>query len=184
MSRYQLTKTIAMVGMMGAGKTAVGGLVAKLLDVPFLDSDHEIELAANLSVAEVFEQFGEHFFREKESLILRRLMSGPPCVLSTGGGAYLQDKNRDIIARYGVAVWLKADVELLWSRVKSKDTRPLLNVPDPHARLLELDAQRRPFYEQAEIIVSAGPKLSAQEMAEKVVVALENSDDRIVRKVA
>lgn len=181
MSRYELKKTVVMVGMMGAGKTSVGMAVAQILGVPFLDSDHEIEQAANLSISEVFETFGEAVFREKEALVLKRLLEGPPCVLSTGGGAFMQATNRQSIQDAGVAVWLKVEPDLLWSRVKQKDTRPLLKVKDPRARLLELYEGRKDNYAQAAITVDAHRDFSVQDMAEQVVRQLVAHPDGIVR---
>lgn len=169
---YRLAKTIAVVGLMGAGKTAVGTVLATRLGVPFLDSDHEIEKAANMAVAEIFERDGEAFFREKESQVLERLLAGTPCILSTGGGAYLAPRNRQMISAEGVAVWLRADLDLLWSRVRHKTTRPLLRTPDPRATLAELLEARTPAYEQAEIVVDSEPGLSIDDMAQKVRDAL------------
>lgn len=169
---YKLHKTVAMVGMMGSGKSAVGSAVARTLGVPFTDSDHEIELAANMTIAEIFARDGEAFFREKETMVLARLLEGPPTILSTGGGAYLAEGNRMLIAEKGVAVWLKADLPLLWSRVKRKDTRPLLRVPNPRAKLEELCEQREPFYAQAEIAVEANAAFAIQDMADRVIEAL------------
>jgi shikimate kinase len=169
---YHLSKTLVLVGLMGAGKTAVGNLLAARLGVPFKDSDQEMVRAANMSIAEIFERDGEPFFRLKETQVLERLLKGPPCVLSTGGGAYLSAENRLLISEFGVAVWLKADLDLLWSRVRHKDTRPLLHVPNPKAKLQELYDARLPFYEKAEIAVEAERGLSLEEMTDKVMRAL------------
>ncbi|MCB1367747.1 MAG: shikimate kinase [Rhodobacteraceae bacterium] len=184
MSRYKLTKTVVMVGMMGAGKTAVGTALAKAIAVPFIDSDAEIEKAANLTIAEVFECYGEAFFREKEALVLARLLEDAPCILSTGGGAFLQAANRAIIAERGLAVWLKADRDLLWSRVRHKTTRPLLMVPDPKAKLHELLDSREPFYAEAGLIVEADANFSVQDMAERVLAALLTHPSGLLRKVS
>ncbi|MCO4825526.1 shikimate kinase [Amylibacter sp.] len=173
--RYQLTKTIAVIGLMGAGKTAVGTLVAQKLGAKFLDSDQEIEKAANMSVAEIFERDGEGFFRAKESQILERLLKSEPCVLSTGGGAYMSDVNRDLISEYGVALWLKADLDLLWSRVRHKDTRPLLRTQNPRQTLADLLELREPIYSKAEIAVESEKGISLDDMAIKIVEALVNS---------
>lgn len=170
--QYRMSKTLVLVGLMGAGKTAVGTLVAARLGVPFVDSDREMEQAANRTIAEIFEHDGEDFFRQKETQVLDRLLNGPPCVLSTGGGAYLSKVNRELISRTGVAVWLRADLDLLWDRVKHKNTRPLLHVPDPRAKLAELFAARLPFYRQAEISVQSERGLSLEQMTSKVVAAL------------
>ena len=111
---WQLGKTVVMVGMMGAGKTAIGTALARALDVPFLDSDEEIVKAANMSIAEIFERDGEPFFRRKESQVIERLLETERCVLSTGGGAFLSPENRQMISEKGVSVWLRADLDLLW----------------------------------------------------------------------
>jgi len=184
MSRYELTKTVVMIGMMGAGKTAVGTALARLLNAPFIDSDHELESAANSTIAEIFEQFGEAFFRKKESQVLARLLEGKPCVLSTGGGAFLRAENRDLIAEKGLAVWLRAEDDLLWSRVRHKTTRPLLQVPDPRAKLSEMLRAREPFYAQAGLVVDADANYSVQDMAEKVLQALAAQPASILKKAA
>jgi len=168
----ELKKTVVLVGMMGAGKTAVGTALARMLGVPFLDSDAEMEAAANMSVAEIFARDGEQFFREKESLVLERLLTSRRGILSTGGGAFLAPRNRAVIAREGVAVWLRAETDLLWQRVRHKNTRPLLRTADPRATLAALVAARTPAYAEAEIIVDAEPGLSIDAMARKVRDAL------------
>lgn len=160
--------------MMGAGKTAVGGQLARLLQVPFVDSDEAIEAAANMRVAEIFARDGEAFFRQKEAQVLERLMTGPPCVLSTGGGAFLSARNRATIGRHGLSVWLKADLELLWSRVRHRNTRPLLRTADPRATLAALLEARAPVYALADVTVEARPGLSVEEMARKVLAALRD----------
>ncbi|MEM9911886.1 MAG: shikimate kinase, partial [Pseudomonadota bacterium] len=136
--------------MMGAGKTAIGRSLAQLLDVPFKDSDAEIETAAAMTIAEIFERDGETFFRDRESEVIDRLLDDTPAILSAGGGAFLLERNREMIAAKGVAVWLKADLALLWSRVKHKDTRPLLRTADPHATLTALFDARSPIYAMAD----------------------------------
>ncbi|MDR0808093.1 MAG: shikimate kinase, partial [Gemmobacter sp.] len=119
----RLRKTVVLVGMMGAGKTAVGTALARILAVPFCDSDEEIVKAAQCSIAEIFERDGEPFFRDRESEVIARLLRGRPCILSTGGGAFLSLRNRDLIAGTGISVWLRADLDLLWQRVRHKSTR-------------------------------------------------------------
>ena len=173
----RLRKTVALIGMMGAGKTAVGTALARLLGVPFLDSDDAIERAANMTVSEIFQRDGEPFFRARETEVLARLMSGPPCVLSTGGGAFLAPANRDIIAGKGVAVWLKADLDLLWQRVRHKTTRPLLRTPDPRATLAGLLAAREPVYALAPLHVSTFSNYSVEDTANAVLNALADCPD-------
>jgi shikimate kinase len=172
-----LKKTVALVGMMGAGKTAVGKAIAQKLKAPFLDSDAEIEVAAARTIAEIFERDGETFFRTKETQVIGRLLEEERCILSTGGGAFLAKTNRDLIAQKGVAVWLKADLDVLWARVRSKNTRPLLRTSDPLKTLTELAAAREPLYAQAGIVVDAEPDLSIDDMADKVIAALKSHGD-------
>ncbi len=174
-----LTRSIVLVGMMGSGKTAVGTALSKMLDSAFLDSDHEIERAAQMTVAEIFARDGEPFFRARESEVLERLLMGPPGVISTGGGAFLSEKNREMINRLGVSVWLKADLEILWNRVRHKNTRPLLRTADPKRTLSDLLAARLPHYQKAQIVVEAEPGLSVQGMARKVVSHLREVDGLI-----
>ena len=175
--RFRLKKTVALVGMMGSGKTAVGRAVAVILDVPFRDSDAEIEAAANLSVPEIFQRDGEVFFRKREAEVISRLLEHQGGILSTGGGAYLAEVNRSSISRKGVALWLDADLDLLWNRVRHKDTRPLLRTANPRATLGEIYAARTPVYQQAELRVVCAPDLSIDAMAERVVATLLTRPD-------
>lgn len=176
-SMARLRKSVAMIGMMGAGKTAVGAAVAKGLKVPFFDTDAEIQRAANASVAEIFARDGEAFFRQKERQVLVRLLSDRPCILSTGGGAFLAERNRIAIGSHGVALWIRADRQLLWNRVRHKDTRPLLRTADPKATLFELIACREPCYRLADLVVDAEPGLSVDEMAEKTIGVIAQRPD-------
>ncbi|WP_371038446.1 shikimate kinase [Rhodosalinus sp. FB01] len=172
-----LGKTVVMVGMMGAGKTAVGKALAHRLGVPFRDCDAEIEAAANRTVAEIFARDGEPFFREKESRVLERLLQDAPGVLSTGGGVFLSARNRALIAAHGVSVWLRADRALLWQRVRNKDTRPLLRTADPRATLDDLCALREPEYAKADVVVDSAADRSIEEMAARVEAALLDRPD-------
>lgn len=174
---FRLKKSIAMVGMMGAGKTAIGTALAKRLHVPFLDSDAEIVKAADRSIAEIFERDGEAFFRDRESEVIGRLLEGPPCILSTGGGAFLRAENRAIIAEHGVSLWLRAELELLWQRVKHKTTRPLLRTADPRATLDELQQVRDPLYAKADIVVDSEFDFSIDEMTDRVIETLSQHPD-------
>lgn len=175
---WHLHKTIVMVGMMGAGKTAIGRAVAETLGAPFLDSDAEIEAAANMSIPEIFSRDGEPFFRARESEVLTRLLSAPSkCVLSTGGGAFLAEANRDAISQMGISVFLDADLDLLWSRVRHKDTRPLLRTANPRATLKELYEARAPLYALADLTVKARPEYSIADMAAQVIDTLKTRPD-------
>jgi shikimate kinase len=178
---HRLKKTVVMVGMMGAGKTAVGTALARLLAVDFLDSDEEIVRAADRSIAEIFERDGEPFFRARETEVLGRLLRGTPCVLSTGGGAFLSATNRDLIREAGVSVWLRADLELLWQRVRHKTTRPLLRTSNPRETLRSIYEARVPLYQLADVTVESVPDLSVDEMAARVADALMNRPDVLER---
>ena len=173
----QLKKTIVMVGMMGAGKTAVGRALAARLNVPFLDSDHEIEAAANLTIPEIFTRDGEAFFRQKEREVIARLLVEQPGVLSTGGGAFLAEENRRIITNGGVSVWLQADLQVLWHRVKHRDTRPLLRTGNPHATLRSLYDARVPLYALADLAVESDGRASIETMVDRVLQALKIRTD-------
>jgi len=163
--------------MMGAGKTAVGTALARQLGVEFKDSDEEIVRAASRSIAEIFERDGEPFFRARETEVISRLLRGTPCVLSTGGGAFLAETNRKLVHDVGVSVWLRADLELLWQRVRHKTTRPLLRTANPRETLRELYEKRQPLYAQADIVVESAAERSVEEMASRVVEALHGRPD-------
>lgn len=178
----RLKKTVVLVGMMGAGKTAVGHALARLLGVGFLDSDEEIVKAANMSIAEIFERDGEPFFRQKEAQVIARLLAGRPGVLSTGGGAFLQEANRAAIHAAGVSVWLKADLEVLWNRVRHKASRPLLRTADPKATLAALAAAREPVYAQADFAVQSSADVPVEVMAGRVAEALAARPDVLERR--
>lgn len=177
----RLKKTVVMVGMMGAGKTAVGTAVARALGVPFLDSDEEIVRAADRSIAEIFERDGEAFFRARETEVLGRLLRDTPCILSTGGGAFLSETNRALVHEAGVSVWLRADLDVLWQRVRHKTTRPLLRTANPRETLRVLNEARLPFYQLADLAVDSSPDLSVEGMAQRVIDALATREDVLER---
>lgn len=183
-ARYHLKKTVVMVGMMGAGKTAVGRALAQKLNVPFRDSDHEIETAANQTVPEIFERDGEAFFRKRETEVIARLLEESPGILSTGGGAFLSETNRDNISKIGVSLWLDADLDLLWNRVRHKATRPLLRTSNPRATLAALFEARVPIYQLSNLSVSCRPSLSIDGMANRVIETLLTRPDVLEKKNA
>ncbi|MFE3836986.1 shikimate kinase [Pseudogemmobacter sonorensis] len=174
---FRLKKTVVMVGMMGAGKTAVGTALARLLGVAFLDSDEEITRAARRSIPEIFARDGEAFFRDREHEVIGRLLRADPCVLSTGGGAFLSPRNRALIAGAGVSVWLRADLALLWQRVRHKNTRPLLRTENPRETLRALYEARLPAYREADLAVDSAPEITVEQMAARVVEALRARPD-------
>ncbi len=148
-------RTIALVGLMGAGKSTVGRRLANSLGRPFFDSDEEIEKAAGLSVADIFSLHGETEFRRGEQRVLERLLSGPPHVLATGGGAYMNAETRDMLREKAVTIWLNADLETLWKRVSRRGHRPLLKADNPKGVLSDLLVAREPVYAEADIVVTS-----------------------------
>ena len=150
------SRTIVLVGMMGAGKTSVGKRLADALELPFHDADEEIERAAGRTIAEIFEQRGEAEFRDGERRVIARLLDQPPHVLATGGGAFCNPETREIVARKAVSVWLRAPPEVLARRVARKNTRPLLSGKDPRQALEDLLATREAAYRQADLIIDSG----------------------------
>lgn len=173
----RLQKTVVMVGMMGAGKSAVGRELARVLGVPFTDADDEIERAANASIAEIFARDGEVFFRDKEARVIARLLGARPCVLAVGGGAFLRADTRARISVRGVSVWLNADLETLWQRVKRRDSRPLLHTPNPRQTLADLMSAREPVYALADLVVATEPDFTIEATAGKVVGMLASRPD-------
>lgn len=151
-----LTRTIALVGMMGAGKTTIGRRLAQALHLPFVDADAEIVAAAGQSVQEIFDQHGECEFRRGERQVISRLLEGPVHVLATGGGAFVDPRTRELMKERAISVWLKAPLEVLMKRVGKRDDRPLLKEPDPRAVMQRLLAEREPFYAEADIVIESG----------------------------
>lgn len=149
-------RTIALVGLMGVGKSSVGRRLASVLDLPFLDADAEVELAAGRSISDIFADLGEPAFREGERRVIARLLEQPPHVLATGGGAFTNPEIRALIKAKAVSVWLKADLDVLAQRVARKDTRPLLVGKDPLKILQELADRRYPAYAEADLTVETG----------------------------
>ena len=139
-----LPRTVALVGLMGAGKSSIGRRLAQRLKVPFIDADAEIEAAAGATIEEIFERHGEAAFREGERRVIARLLEGPVQVLATGGGAFMDPATRALMRERAITVWLRADLELLLSRVTRRNNRPLLKGGDPRAVLERLMAERYP----------------------------------------
>jgi shikimate kinase len=149
-------RTVVLVGLMGAGKTKIGRRLATRLNMPFFDSDIEIEEAAGETVEEIFRNRGEAIFREGERRVIIRLLSQPTHVLATGGGAFMDPSTRAAIRRLGVSVWLRADLDVLLARVARRRNRPLLKQPDPRAVLAGLIERRYPIYSEADLVVDSG----------------------------
>ena len=150
-----LPRTVAIVGLMGAGKSAIGKRLAMRLGLPFVDADNEIERAAGCTIAEIFEKYGEAEFRQGERRVISRLLDEPPHVLSTGGGAYIDPETRALMRAKAVTVWLRAELDVLFDRVRKRGHRPLLRNGDPREVLARLMAQRYPIYAEADITVDS-----------------------------
>jgi|SRR5579871_95234 len=161
----KLNRTVALVGMMGAGKSSVGRRLAARLGVPFRDADAEIESAAGCTIAEIFERFGEPAFRDGERKVIARLLAEPPHVMATGGGAFADPSTREKLKEQTVTIWLKAPVELLLARTQRRDTRPLLRDGDPREILERLLTERAPIYAMADFTIDSqdGPHTLAVE---------------------
>ena len=149
----QRARPIALVGLMGVGKTTVGRRLAKRMDLPFYDSDDEIEKASGRTVAGYFKDHGEAAFREGERRVIDRLLTGRSIILATGGGAFIPEETREILNKRAITIWLKGDFDTIMERVSRKDTRPLLQVKDPKAKMRELMDIRYPIYAKAHITV-------------------------------
>ena len=170
-----LTKTVALVGMMGAGKTSIGKRLAARLEVPFADADHEIEAAAGMTVAEIFAKYGEPEFRRLERSVIVRLLGEKPHVLATGGGACMDDTTRAAMKASAFTIWLKAPIDILLGRVRKRQdadqTRPLLANDDMRGTLERLLAQRGPTYALADMVLESGDEPHAL-LLDKIVDAL------------
>ena len=148
-------RSVVLIGLMGAGKTAVGRRLANRLDLPFIDADSEIEVAAGASISEIFAEHGEAYFRQGERKVIARLLENGPQVLATGGGAYMNPDTRANIKAHGLSVWLKADIKVLMKRVGRRDNRPLLAAGDPEKVMKKLMEERYPIYAEADVTVES-----------------------------
>lgn len=148
-------RNVVFVGLMGAGKSAIGKSVAQQLRIPFVDTDDEIERVSRMTISELFASYGEDEFRALETRVIKRLLRGGPKVVSTGGGAFINENTRRHIKRGGVSLWLKADLEVLWERVNKRDHRPLLKTENPKATLAALMEKRYPVYCEADITIES-----------------------------
>lgn len=154
-----LSKPVVLVGLMGAGKSTVGKRLAGALGIDFVDSDNEIAEAAGCSISEIFETYGETMFRDLEKRVLTRLLSSAPCVIATGGGAFMNEDIREEIKARTLSIWLRADLDVLVERVSRRDTRPLLKTGDKREILQRLMDERYPVYAEADITIdsNSGP---------------------------
>lgn len=173
-----LNRTIALVGLMGAGKTSIGKRLAQELKLPFIDADAEIEAAAGQTIEEIFDEHGEAFFRDGERRVIARLLEGPPHVMATGGGAFMDPNTRALLKSRAITVWIRADLELLLARVSRRNNRPLLKHGDKRAILSRLIAERYPVYAEAAIAIDSidGPP---EEMVGRIMELLRGEEARL-----
>src|SRR5271165_3631866 len=164
-------RSIVLVGLMGAGKTAIGKRVAAQLGLPFFDADHEIERAAGMSIAEIFKTHGEAHFRAGEKRVIERLLAGGRIVLAPGGGAFMDPETRALVRERAISIWLRCPLPVLLSRVQGRTHRPLLNAGNPAEILARLSEQRSPVYAQADIIID-GSEAPPQVTTDNVIAAI------------
>ncbi|MCJ8149901.1 shikimate kinase [Shinella sedimenti] len=164
-------RNLVLIGLMGAGKSAIGRMTAQALGIPFVDSDHEIERVSRMSIPDLFATYGEAEFRALETRVIKRLLRSGPRVVSTGGGAYINENTRRHIKRGGLTVWLKADLDVLWERVSKRDTRPLLKTENPRQTLENLMNTRYPIYAEAEVTVISRD-VRKETMVDEVLAAI------------
>ncbi len=169
------TRSIVLIGLMGAGKTSVGRRLANRLGLAFTDADVEIEIAAGKSISDIFADHGEAYFRSGEKRVIARLLKNGPQVLATGGGAYMSKDTRANIRKHGIAVWLKGDLALLLERVKRRSHRPLLKSGDPETIMRRLMEERYPVYEKADIIVQSRA-VPHEVIVGEIIAALARND--------
>ena len=164
-------RALVLVGLMGAGKTSVGRRLAEKLEIPFVDADHEIEVAAGKTIPEIFADHGEDYFREGERRVIARLLENGQQVLATGGGAFMNAETREKIKTSSVSLWLKADLDVLLKRVAKRNDRPLLQTDDPATIMKQLIDNRYPVYAQSDITVESRDVQHGQ-MVNDVIKAL------------
>lgn len=169
-------RSVTLVGMMGAGKTSVGRRLATALDMPFVDADAEIETVADMSIPEIFEKYGEPYFRSGEARVIARLLETGPKVMATGGGAWMNPETRRRIGEAGVSVWLKADIDVLLKRVRKRGGRPLLASPDPETALRRLVEERYPTYAVADLTIASRDAPHERTVADLIDALLTHLD--------
>jgi shikimate kinase len=167
-------KTILLVGMMGSGKTSVGRLLSRFLDLPFVDSDKEIEKVSHCSISDLFACYGEEEFRKGEERVMERLMKGTPCILSSGGGAFLSEKTRELSKKYTLSVWIKANADVLAARTQGKKHRPLIPAEDNKQAIQKLIEKSYPFYALADMMVESCQEPPVQTVR-KIIRLLQQS---------
>jgi len=165
---------IVLIGLMGAGKTRLGRILAESLKLPFIDTDIEIEKAAGITIEEIFNNFGETYFRNGEQKVINRVLNGEPSILATGGGAFMNSVTRKKIEKFGISIWLRADINLLVKRTGSRSGRPLLKNGNRREILSKLMKERYPVYSEADIVFNISDE-PASETAKKLIEILNTT---------
>jgi len=166
-------RSLVLIGLMGAGKSAIGRRLSKRLELPFVDADKEIEAAAGKSINDIFADHGEAYFRDGERRVIARLLNKGPIVLATGGGAYMIPETRQEIAAHGLSIWLRADLDVLMERVLRRDTRPLLKAGDPREIMQRLMDERYPVYAGADVTIESR-NVPHEIIVEEIVAAVSD----------
>ncbi|MBB4075851.1 shikimate kinase [Bartonella fuyuanensis] len=166
-------QALVFIGLMGAGKSVIGKRVALMLDLPFYDSDQEIEKAAQMPITEFFKSYGEAEFRILEQHIILKLIKKSPLILATGGGAYIHQDTRKAIHQNGISIWLKVDLDILMQRVSKQPTRPLLQTANPKETMQKLMEQRYPLYAKANLTINSH-KESPSKAAKNVIRSIQH----------
>ncbi|MDD2866957.1 shikimate kinase [Neomegalonema sp.] len=179
-SRWRLRRSLALVGLMGAGKTAIGKRLSQATEAPFLDADSEIEAAARMTIPEIFARHGEPAFRDGERRVIARLVETPaPFVLATGGGAFMNPDTRKLLKERCMVLWLKADVDVLVRRLAKKSDRPLLETGDRRATLAALVEKRHPVYAEAHLTLDGGEATQEEALAQTLALL---SDEGVIER--
>ena len=173
----KLDRPVVLVGLMGAGKSCVGRRLAESFGLPFVDSDGEVETAAGCDIRDIFEVYGEPAFRYCERRVIQRLLEAGPCIIATGGGAFIDPSTREAVKKLGVSLWLRADPEILYQRTKRSNVRPLLNTEDPLVTLIKLAEQRYPIYAEADITIDSGNE-GIEKTLQKAILALKRNAEQ------
>lgn len=172
-------RSLALIGLMGAGKSAIGRRLAARLDLPYADADAEIEAAAGEPIEDIFANHGEAYFRDGERRVIARLLDSGPMVLATGGGAYMNEETRERMRQSAISIWLRADLALLMQRVGRRDNRPLLKTGDPQAVMERLILERYPIYAQADITIESRD-VPHDVIVDEIIAALAERNSREV----
>ena len=173
---FKTNKSISLIGMPGCGKTSVARELGKITKIPVFDADKEIEISAGRSINDIFQEFGEDEFRIGEYRVIKRILSGEIGILSTGGGAFINEKTRAVINKNSISVFIDVSIEHLWNRVKGKKHRPLLNGKDAKSDLENIFNQRYDIYKKADIIIKYGNNKTPNKLAKEIIEKLNEYD--------